>query len=162
MKRLALCSTLLLLAACVPPPRRRAAVSPCSPTVEPIRSTAIVVLINVNYTYTPEDEQSARSWHRDDVLAELNTLGQPEGNTFAEPNGQEHNFTLTYTINNDGQDHFTGGLRFAGWGQGFIHQFDRYQYTYASSSQLVKDLTDDAYGFIRDGWHDSRPACAGR
>lgn len=163
MKPMALLLALGAIAACVPPQqRRRAAPAPCSPTVAPIRNIAILVVININYTYTPEDESSARSSHKDDIIDELNTLGQPDGNTFAEPNGQGTNFTFTYTINNDGQDHFTGGLHFAGWGQGAIHDFGRYQYSYASTDALVKDLTDDAYAFIHDGWHDSRPACTGR
>jgi hypothetical protein len=161
MKRLALFLTLVAIAGCVPP-SRRVAVAPCSETIAPIRNQAILVVINITYSYTPEDESGARSSHKDDILEELNNLGQPDGNTFAEPNGQGTNFTFTYTINNDGQDHFTGGLHFAGWGQGFIHDFGRYQYSYSATEQLVKDLTDDAYGFIHDGWHDSRPSCAGR
>jgi len=161
MKRLAVFSALLIIAACVPP-SRRVRVEPCSAAVEGIRNVAILAVININYSYTPEDEQGARSWHRDDVLSELNTQGQGDGNTFAEPNGQATNFTFTYTINNDGQDHFTGGLHLSGWGQGFLHDFGRYQYSYSSSAQLVKDLTDDAYGFIHNGWHDSRASCSAR
>ncbi|HET7789431.1 MAG TPA: hypothetical protein VFD85_12630 [Gemmatimonadales bacterium] len=158
MWRPAILPALLLLAACVP--SRRYAPSPCTPTIEPIKNTAIILVINITYTYTPEDESGARESHKEEVLDELNSLGRNDGNTFAEPNGQDNNFTFTYSISNDGQDHYTGGLRFAGWGQGFIHQFNRYDNTYASTEQLVRDLTDDAYGFIRDGWHDARPACS--
>src|SRR6266571_1774158 len=117
MNRFAVFSTLLVIAGCVPP-SHRVPVSPCSDPVGGIRNTAIVVVINVNYSYTPQDEQGARSWHRDDVLEELNTQGQADGNTFAEPNGQATNFTFTYTINNDGQDHFTGGLHLGAAGEG--------------------------------------------
>lgn len=161
MIRRVVCSALLVLAACVPPPRRaRVRPSPCTPPVAPIRNQAIIVVININFSYTPQDETGARSDDRDAILEELNSDGQPDGNTFAEPNGDQHNFTMNYSISNDGQDHFTGGLEFSGWGQGFIHSFGRYQYSYSSVDKLVRDLSDDAYGFVHDGWHDSRPSCS--
>lgn len=161
MRRLALC-LLVGAIACVPPQRRRAPVEPCSAPVDPIRNQALLATINVTYTYSAQDESAGRSDHRQEVVDELNTLGSTDGNTFSEPNGQQPNFIFNFSISNDGQDHFTGGLEFRGWGQGLIHNFGRYQYTYASTEKLVRDLTDDAYGFIRTGWHDSRPACAGR
>jgi hypothetical protein len=119
----------------------------------------MLVLINVNYTYTAKDAEGGRTWHRGDVLEELNNLGRPDGNSFTEPNGQPTNFYFTYSITNDGQDHFTGSLEFSGWGWGHITTFNKYQYPYSSSAQLVKDLTNDAYGFIHGGWHDIRPNC---
>ncbi len=152
--------TIVSLVGCVmPPPRARQRPQPCSKPVAPIRYNSLLAVINVNYTYTPKDAEGARTWHRTDILDELNGLGKADGNSFAEPNGQQPNFYFTYSITNDGQDHFTGSLQFSGWGQGYINTFSRYQYPYASSAALVKDLTDDAYGFIHGGWHDSRPSC---
>ena len=153
---------LVALAGCVPPSRaysRRQRPAPCSELVPPIRNVGILAVINVTYTYTPKDAEGGRSGHRNDILDELNGLGRPDGNTFAEPNGQQPNFHFNYSISNDGQDHFTGSLELAGWGQGHISTFNKYQYPYASSDQLVKDLTDDAYGYVHAGWHDSRPNC---
>ena len=158
---LAILSVMAICSACAPP-RPREPASPCTPPIAPIRSQSLIAVINFNYTYTPKDADAGRTWHRDDVLKELNSLGAGDGNSFQEPNGQPHNFTFTYSIANDGQDHFTGDLRFAGWGQGHINTFYRHQYTYASSAVLVKDLTDSAYVFIRGGWHDARAECASR
>jgi len=153
----------LLFTGCIAPTtysRRQAPPpAPCLKPVGPIRNVALISLINVNYTYTPKDAEGGRTWHRDDVLSELNSLGVSDGNTFAEPNGQQPNFYFTYSITNDGQDHFTGSLQFSGWGEGNIHNFSKYQYPYASSAVLVKDLTDEAYAFIHGGWHDNRPQC---
>jgi len=50
----------------------------------------------------------------------LNDLGKSGGNAFAESNGQPVNFYLSYTLNNDGQDHFSGSVNLSGWGQGNI------------------------------------------
>lgn len=162
MRNLALFAALLGLTGCVPAraSSRRYRESPCTPPVQPIRNVGLLAVVNITYTYTPKDEGGGRDWHRSDILDELNSLGAGDGNTFAEPNGQQPNFTFNYSISNDGQDHFTGGLEMRGWGQGLIHNFGRYEYSYASSAQLVKDLTDDAYGFIHDGWHDGRAACS--
>ena len=138
---------------------RREQAAPCTVPVAPIHNIAILAVINVNYTYTPNDLSGGRSWHRGDVIDELNSVGTSDGNSFAEPNGTQPNFYFTYSISNDGNDHFTGSLEFSGWGQGHIKTFSRYQYPYASSAALVKDLTDDAYSFIHGGWHDSRDNC---
>ena len=157
--------SLVVLAACVTPPRRtyarrRQAPAPCSTPVGPIRNNSLLAVVNVNYTYTPKgDLADQRSWHRGDVLAQLNDLGRADGNSFTEPNGQQPNFYMTYSISNDGQDHFTGSLEFSGWGQGHINTFGRYQFPYSDSAALVRDLTNDAYGFIHGGWHDSRSNC---
>jgi hypothetical protein len=139
-------------------PRRPAPV-PCSTTVPPIRNHSLLSVINVNYTYKAVDETGGRTWHRDDVLEELNTLGHDDGNTFAEPNGEQPNFYITFTISNDGQDHFTGSVKLEGWAQGYITTINKYQYSYASSAKLVQDLTDEAYKFVHSGWHDGRPEC---
>lgn len=133
--------------------------TPCNPSVPPIRNVAILSVINVNYSYTPKDLEGGRSWHRGDVLDELNTLGRPDGNSFAEPNGQQPNFHITYTISNDGQDHYTGSVELSGWGQGHVTTINKYQYPYASSAKLVQDLTDEMYQFIHLGWHDARQGC---
>src|SRR4051812_5749741 len=90
---------------------RPQAEEPCTPTIAPIRNNNLVTTVNINYTYTPKDATAARPWHQEDVVAHLNTLGKAHGNTFAPQNGNPLNFTLIYTINNDGQDHFTGSLR---------------------------------------------------
>jgi hypothetical protein len=133
--------------------------APCSTPVAPIHNTSILVLININYSYNIQGVVGdQRSWHRGDVVAELNNLGRGDGNSFSEPNGVEQNFTFTYTLNNDGQDHFTGSLYMAGWGVGWIHTFST-QYSYADSAAMVKDLTDQAYSFIHGGWHDLRSDC---
>jgi hypothetical protein len=144
---------------CVQPNYRRQAPSPCTTPVSPIRNLALLTVINVSYTYTPKDEEGGRSQHRGEILDELNRLGQEDGNTFAEPNGQQTNFYLNYSLSNDGQDHFTGNLELSGWGQGHINTFNRYQYSYASAAKLLTDLTDDAYTFVHLGWHDARPTC---
>ncbi len=163
LRWLSVVAVLLSFVGCVvPPPRahqRPQAPEPCKQHVEPLRYHAMLVLINVNYTYTAKDAEGGRTWHRGDVLEELNNLGRPDGNSFTEPNGQPTNFYFTYSITNDGQDHFTGSLEFSGWGWGHITTFNKYQYPYSSSAQLVKDLTNEAYGFIHGGWHDIRPNC---
>src|SRR5258708_26683542 len=94
-----------------------------------------------------------------EVVNERNTVGSTDGNSFTEPNGQQTNFIFNFSISNDGQDHFTGGLELRGWGQGLIHNFGPYQYTYASPEKLVRDITDEACGFILRGCHDTRPHC---
>ncbi len=159
MTRFAFMFAFLACVGCATQPRVRP--TPCSEPVPPIRNTAIMATINVNYSYTPKDVEGGRTWHRTDVLNELNTLGRGSGNTFAEPNGVPSNFHFTYTISNDGQDHFTGSVELSGWGQGHITTINKYQYPYASSAKLVQDLTDEAYEYIRDGWHDARASCSG-
>src|SRR5258708_36096293 len=119
MIRPILVSALLVLAACTPP-RRRAYAEPCSATIDPIRNQALLLTISVSYTYRPEDEASARTDHRGEVLNELNTLGSPDGNSFTAPNGQQTNFIFNFSISNDGQDDFTGGLEHLGRGQDLI------------------------------------------
>jgi len=155
-------SGLLTLTGCIPPqgysrPRQQAP-APCKPTVPPISYTTIVSTISVNYTYTPKDASTARPWHQSDVLEYLNELGKANGNTFIAQNGQANNFTFVYTINNDGQDHFTGNLQFSGWGWGYINTFYT-QYSYTDTDKMTRDLTDQAYAFIRGGWHDTRATC---
>jgi hypothetical protein len=147
---------------CVPPARYRAArpapPAPCTVPVGPITGNSLVVSISVNYTYNAKDPTQARPWHQEDVLEHLNSLGKSDSNTFSFQNGNPVNFYFNYTINNDGQDHFTGSLQFSGWGQGFIHSFGT-QYSYTDTGLMTRDLTTQAYGFVHTGWHDSRPGC---
>jgi hypothetical protein len=164
MKLFGVCAVSLLMAGCVMPPpnhtynRRPAPPAPCSVPVSPIRYNKIVVSVSVNYTYNAKDPTEARPWHQSDVIAHLNTLGASDGNTFSEQNGNPVNFYMTYTINNDGQDHFTGSLSFSGWGQGFIRTFST-EYSYTDTGLMTRALTEQAYAFIHGGWHDSRPGC---
>lgn len=160
MRRMPLALVLVAVTACMASPRyRRPAPAPCSKPVAAIRNNALLAVINVSYTYTPKDEEGARTSDRETALDELNAQGRPDGNTFTEPNGQVPNFYFNFSISNDGQDHFTGTVELTGWGQGHISTFYRTQYPYASPDKLVQDLTDDAYAFIHTGWHDSRPEC---
>jgi hypothetical protein len=153
---------LLTCSACVvPPPHaryQREAPQPCKPHVSPISYQTMVTSISVNYTYTPKDQSAARPWHQGDVLDYLNGLGKPNGNSFVAQNGQPVNFYFTYSINNDGQDHFTGSLQFSGWGWGYINTFNT-QYAYSDTQQMTRDLTNQAYAFISGGWHDTRTTC---
>ena len=159
MKLLMMVSLIAMaLVSCATPAPRRSA-RPCGPVIPPIRYNNLIVVINYNYSYNARDPNEARAWHKGDIIAHLNSLGQQDGNTFAESNGQPVNFYLTYTLNNDGQDHFTGSINLSGWGQGHIATMYSGQYPYASSAKLTSDLTDKAYGFIHTGWHDARPGC---
>lgn len=155
-------ATLVLLGTtgCVPTNYRRPAPAPCTASVSPIRYTPIVAVLNFNFTYTPKDANEGRDALRDTALRELNSDGSPDGNSFTQPNGQQQNFTITYSLSNDGQDHYTGSVQLSGWGQGYISTFNRYQSSYTDPLKLTSDLTDDLYVFIHDGWHDSRPQCA--
>jgi hypothetical protein len=132
----------------------------CLPAVRPIRNTAIVVLLTIDYAYNAVDETEGRTGHKQDVLDTLDELGSGDGNSFAEPNGEQINFYFNYTLYNDGQDHFTGQLELRGWGwgQGHITTVGLWQ-PYASSDQLIHDLTRQAYGFIQNGWHDNYVGC---
>ena len=100
--------------------RRAAPPTPCSTPVAPIRSNHLIVVINYTYSYNAKDAAAGREWHKGDIINHLNDLGRPDGNSFTESNGQAVNFYITYTLNNDGQDHFTGSVKLEGWGQGYI------------------------------------------
>lgn len=159
MRRMPIALALAAVTACMAPRYRRPAPAPCSAPVAAIRNNALLAVVNITFTYTPQDEAGARSADRESILDELNAQGTSDGNTFVEPNGQVPNFYFNVSISNDGQDHFTGTMELAGWGQGHINTFYRTQYSYASATKLVQDLADDAYSFIHTGWHDSRPEC---
>ena len=154
---------LLITVACVPPPRHSRrypqAPAPCTPAVAPIHDVSgIVVVVNVNASYTPKDLPSARTYTQGDVLAYLNELGVGDRNTFVSQNGNQANFHYTYTINNDGQEHYTWSLEMSGWGAGYIHTFNT-AYSYTDAGQMFRDLTAQSYAFIHGGWHDARPSC---
>lgn len=140
---------------------RKQAPAPCTPVVAPIRNVSpIVLVLTYNYAYTPKDLTGGRSWHKSDIVDRLNELGRTDGNGFVEANGQSVNFHITYTLQNDGNDHFTGSVDMAGWGVGHVTTISRgYPNPYASSAALTSDLTDAVYEFIHGGWHDSRPSC---
>jgi hypothetical protein len=149
-----------LQTACATRTAPKVAPSACTAPVAPIRNTNIHVTLNYDFTYTPRDATEVRTSNRPEVIAQLNGLGAPNGNTFAETEGDNGNLTFSYTLNSDSQDRFTGSLRFSGWGQGLIHNFYT-SGTYNSWRTMIAALTSQAYEFIRDGWHDSRPNCGG-
>ena len=164
---IAILLSVVLLSGCVPPPRRTSnrrytppPPAPCGPSVSPIRYQTIYVSIPVTFNYNPKDRPAGTSWVRDIVLARLNADGKADGNTFYLQNGSQLNFTLNYSYNNQNEI-FTGGMQFSGWGQGNIHYFST-QGQYNDPAQMATDLADQAYQFISQGWHDLRPACAGR
>jgi hypothetical protein len=132
---------------------------PCSVPVPPIRNNrGLVVSVSMDYTYTAKDPPLGRTWLQRDVVATLNNLGGTDGNAFAPQNGNPVNVYLTYTINNDGQDHYTGSLEFSGWGQGHISTFST-PYSYTDPEAMTRYLTAQAYAYIQNGWHDTRPGC---
>jgi hypothetical protein len=131
--------------------------APCSKPVSPISGNQLVVAIPVNFTYTPKDQAEGSVALRQIVLGRLNEDGKGEYNTFELQNGQNLNFTLTFSLSNN-SEMYSGSLSFSGWGQGFIHTFYT-SGTYNDPTKMVEDLTDQAYAFIRGGWHDSRPSC---
>jgi hypothetical protein len=158
-----LLSAILTLSGCAVQPYqhnyRAPAPEPCRPAVSPILNQTLVVTVSVKYTYTPKDQVGGRQWHQSDVLEYLNQLGHSYGDSFVPQNGQNMNFWFEYTVNNDGQDHFTGNLRFGGWGWGYVHDFNT-QYGYTSTEQMFHDLTDQAFHYISGGWHDARTSCS--
>jgi hypothetical protein len=160
-KTLSIFVLLVVMTGCMtPPPRRQAAApAPFSKPVSPIRNNSLTIVLNYNYAYNPKDAAAGREWHRGDIISHLNDMGRSDGNSFAESNGQAVNFYFNYTLNNDGQDHFTGSLELTGWGQGHITTIWLGQYPYASSAALTRDLTAKAYEYIHGGWHDTRPNC---
>jgi hypothetical protein len=131
----------------------------CSPPVDPIRDSRLVVVISYDFSYQPEDAAGAREWSRPYILDQLNAAGMSDGNAFEESNGQPVNFYFEYMINNDGQDHFSGSVELSGWGQGHIVTLYSGESPYSDPTRLLDDLTSKAYGFIHTGWYDSRPGC---
>lgn len=154
--RVFLCLALCLSSGCAelmaPPAPPRA---PCRPAVGPIRNQHLIVEIRYDLAYTARDPGEARRDARDNIMEELNALGFADGNSFAESNGQPINFYFTYTIYNDGQDHYTGQVQLAGWGWGLINTFYSGQYSYASPVIMERDLTAKAYAWINTGWHQT-------
>jgi len=133
-----------------PPP------APMKADVQPIRNCAIKLLINSNLTYTAKDAVAVRVNLPDVVVARLNHDGIADGNTFSVANGEAQNFTLTYTINNDGSDRFSGSCYLGGWGFGYINTMYSGQYTYSNAPDMINALTDQVYNYIHTGWHDAR------
>lgn len=160
MKALATWLILVLLCGGIAPSmayarKRRPVQMTCSrPPVRPIRNNHILVVINYNYSYNAKDPASGRTWLKSTILRRLNDLGRPDGNTFEEPNGQPPNFHMTFTLNNDGQEHFTGYVELSGWGWGHVATEYLNQYSYSNPAQLTTELTDKAYSYIHTGWHE--------
>lgn len=158
-------AVLIFLTGCVPPPStHRVSSRPqqvvCGPTIPPISNMVLYVSIPVSFNYNPKDRPAGTNWVRDIVLARLNADGRANNNTFYLQNGSQLNFTFNYSYNNSSEI-FTGGMQFSGWGQGNIKYFST-SGQYNDPSQMATDLADQAYAFIAGGWHDTRPACAGR
>lgn len=155
---IAVLAMLSLTACLVPPNNYRSAPAPCSATVSAISGNSLVIAVPISFTYTPKDSAEGATYLRQVVLDRLNEKGRLNSNSFSLQNGSALNFTLNFSINNNNEI-YTGSLSFSGWGQGFIHNF----YTngqYNNPTQMMQDLTDQAYAFIQDGWHDSRPQCS--
>jgi hypothetical protein len=158
--------SIVMLSGCVPPPSthhvsaRQPQQVVCGPTVAPITYRALYVSIPVSFNYNPKDRPAGTNWVRDIVLDRLNADGKANGNSFFLQNGSDLNFTFTYNFNNNNEI-FTGGMQFSGWGQGNIKYFST-NGQYNDPAQMATDLADQAYAFIAGGWHDTRPACAGR
>ncbi len=136
-----------------PPP------APCSPTVQPIRYQNLVVSVPIYFNYTPRDRADGAVNLRQIVVDRLNADGKADGDTFSLQNGSQLNFTLTYNFY-DSNEIYTGNVTLAGWGQGNIATLGT-EGSYNDPIQMVQYLTDRAFGFISDGWHDSRPQCVG-
>jgi len=151
-------ASLFLLTGCVVPNNYHSAPpSPCMQPVSPISGDVIIVTVPVTFNYTPKDQANGAVGLREIVLNKLNEDGKSESNSFVLQNGSALNFTFAFTVNNY-NEMYSGSLTFSGWGRGFIHTF----YTtgsYNDASKMVEDLSDQAYGFIRNGWHDSRANC---
>ncbi len=153
-------ASLFLASGCAVNRYRPAPPAPCDPSVQPIRYQNLVVSLPINFDYTPRDRAGGAVSLRQVVLDQLNQDGKPYGDSFSLQNGSQLNFTLTYNFY-DNNEIYTGNVNLAGWGQGNISS--RYtQGSYNDPIKMVQDLTDQVFAFIRDGWHDTRPQCAGR
>lgn len=135
-----------------PPP------APPRDPVPAIRNVAIKIVTNVYFSYSPKDEGGARQTTMRIVLDRLNQLGQPDGNTFSECQGEAPNFYFNITIHNDGTDHFSATLAMSGWGWGDICTVGSGEYKFSSEGapEMIYKVVDSAYGWIHNGWHESR------
>ncbi len=135
-----------------PPP------APPRDPVPAIRNTAIKIVTNVYFSYSPKDEGGARQTTMRIVLDRLNQLGQPDGNTFSECQGEAPNFYVNITIHNDGTDHFSATLSMSGWGWGDICTVGSGEYKFSSEGapEMIYKVVDSAYGWIHNGWHENR------
>jgi hypothetical protein len=153
---------ILSLSACIPPNFNTAppAPAPCQSPVAAIRNTSnIVVATSFSYSYTPTGGNLAYTEPPKVAIYQLNEDGKADGNTFVLPNGQPTNFTFAFTVDNPVYNSsWTGSLTMSGWGFGFIHTFTTAN-PYSSPTQMIQDLTDQAYVFIHSGWHDARSSC---
>jgi hypothetical protein len=132
--------------------------APCRPPVDPIRNDSdLVVSVQTNFTYTPKDQAVVQSTVPELVLAELNRQGREDGNVWELQNGQQKNFSLRFVFNNNSEQ-YTGSVEVAGWGVGHITNIST-PYPFHDASEMLIYLTDQAYTFPHQGWHDLRPSC---
>jgi hypothetical protein len=120
-----------------------------------IRNTAIKIIVTSNFTYTPKGED-VHTIPPDLVLGRLNVEGKVDGNTFSIANGEATNFNFVVTINNDGNDRFSGSIDMSGWGWGHIATIYSGPNTWASAPDMIEKMTTDAYVWIHGGWHENR------
>jgi len=132
-----------------PPP------APPRDPVQPIRNCAIKIIVTSNLTYNAVDETAARGSLPNQVLGRLGTAGSGDGNTFSIASGEAPNFTFHFTVNNDGNDRFSGSVDMSGWGWGHIATIYSGEYTYASAPEMIDALTDKAYTWIHNGWREA-------
>jgi hypothetical protein len=138
--------------ACAPKP-------PCIPSQPPARGRAMNVFVTFDFTYWPEDTDSALRTGRAFVVDKLNQLGRTDSNSFVM--NQPGELTLDFWINDPGgfgHDLFTGYVNLSGAGHVFVHRFNR-DAPHTSLDALVAELTADAYVYIHNGYSDRRPAC---
>ena len=138
-------------------PMRPAPAPRCRPGVGPISGERLSVSIPVNFNYTPKDQSESALALRRLALDHLNTLGLSQSNTFELQNGSTLNFEYAFTINNNNET-FTGTLVLHGWGWGYLHTY----YTsgvYNDPDKMITDLLDQAYEYIKLGWHDTTANC---
>ncbi len=126
---------------------------PILPDVAPIRNTHIKIIVTGTSFHHSGGAVSAADggW----VCKRLNELGGADGNTFELVNGGEHNFALVYSLKDLGGEGASGSVELSGWGWGYITT----QYSgedWDRNSGLIVALTDKAYAFIHNGWHDVR------
>lgn len=139
-------------------PKQQAAA--CTAVVAPIRYNALKMVYRINFTYTPKDLSGAHELTPTVLNNRFNADGAAEGNTFTEANGVAPNFYFTVTLSDtDGNNHFTAYAEFSGWGQGHITNVSSGQYPFTNAVDAMNAAVDQAYAFIRGGWHDSRPSC---
>lgn len=128
---------------------------PIRQDVPAVRNTHLKIIVTSNLTYSAKDESGARGTLPELVLQRLNEKGRADGNTFSIASGEQQNLTLHYTINNDGNNRFTGSVNIGAW---YGYNWTEYsgQYSYADGWQMVEALTDKVSNWLHTGWVDPR------